>query len=62
MSYKIIDRQGTGAKANNIYNTLDEIRDDLRSYHSIDVEGAEKMTLEDLCEIGEWEVEEVKGK
>lgn len=58
--YKVIDMQGTGHMAGEVFDSKDEIRDRLRSFHSIDVEGAEKMSLNDLLEIGTWEIEEIK--
>ena len=50
--------QGTGAMSTREFETLDKVREALDSYHSVDVEGTDKMTLIDLCEIGTWSVEE----
>ena len=55
--YKIIDGQGGGLKSTEFHETLEEVRASLASFHSIDVEGAEHMTLEDLQEIGDWEIQ-----
>lgn len=60
-TYKLIDRQGGGLKKDNIYRSEDEVLDDLRSFHSADVENTDKMTLNDLLEIGEWELVKVDG-
>ncbi len=54
--YKIIDLQGGGLKKTEQHNTLESVRESLASFHSIDVENTELMTLVDLCEIGGWEV------
>lgn len=55
-TYAVIDRQGMGTMAARRFSSLEEVRDALASFHSIDVEGTEKMTLIDLCEVGEWEI------
>ncbi len=56
--YKVIDRQGTGAMSGRIFASKEDARDQLASFHSVDVENTETMTLEDLCEIGDWELVE----
>lgn len=61
MTYKIIDGQGGGLKGTEEHLTLDSVRNSLASFHSIDVEGTEKMTLGDLCEIGTWSIEDDQG-
>lgn len=59
MKYKLIDRQGGGLKEGNVYLTKNSVRDDLRSFHSVDVANAENMTLESLLDIGGWEIVEI---
>ena len=59
MKFKIVDRQGTGYMSELVFNNKDEIREQLASFHSIDVEGAMEMSLNDLLEIGDWEIEEI---
>jgi len=54
--YKIIDRQGGGLKNTEQHESLEDVRESLVSFHSIDVEGAEDMSLQDLCDIGDWDV------
>ena len=54
--YKIIDGQGGSLKADEEHKTLDEVRESLASFHSIDVDGAEEMSLQELCDIGTWDV------
>lgn len=53
--------QGGGLKRGNTYATLEEVRDDLASFHSIDVENTDKMSLNDLCEVGSWQVVDMDG-
>ena len=60
--YKLIDRQGTGTKADRIYQTKEEVREDLASFHSADISDTDKMTLDDLLEIGDWELVEAPLK
>lgn len=56
--YKIKDTQQTGEYfANGVtFKTLKEIKNQLVSYH-YDVEGIEKMSLNDILEVGGWEIE-----
>lgn len=62
MVYKIIDKQCGGYFAGGAeFATEDEVRDQLVSYHSIDCDedGAlEKMNLDEILDLGEWEIEE----
>jgi len=59
LMYRLVDRQGTGAKKDNKYRSMLEITQDLISYHSPDVPKAELMKLEDLAEIGDWAIRRV---
>lgn len=54
--YALVDRQGMGTMADRRFYSLDEVKEALQSFHSIDVEGTEKMTLIDLVEIGDWAI------
>lgn len=54
--YKIIDLQGSGLRAGMEFDTLEAVRESLASFHSIDVECAEEMGLNDLCSMGCWDV------
>lgn len=42
------------------YKSERDLRDQLRNFHSIDVEGAEDMSLDLLLDIGDWTMERVK--
>lgn len=42
--------------AGRTFSGLDEIRDHLRAFHSADVENTDRLSLEDLCEIGVWSI------
>ncbi len=64
--YQILDRQiggrlfGDGA----VYDSLEEVRQQLVSYHSIDREGEndiETLSLYDILEYGEWDVVDLEG-
>jgi hypothetical protein len=57
--YRIIDMQGMGTHENEVYETTEEIREHLASYHSIDWEGEgdiNDLTLDELCDYGGWRV------
>ena len=56
--YTIIDTQGGGLKSTEKHETLESVRESLASFHSVDVEGAEDMSLIELCEIGGWGIEQ----
>lgn len=60
--YKIIDTQGQGTFSGLSFSSLEEVKEALQNYHSSDVEGAETMSLETLCEIGGWSIAEVTLK
>lgn len=57
--YKVIDCQGGGLMSDRQFSSLEEVKEALQSFHSVDVENTDKMTLEDLCEIGSWAVEKI---
>lgn len=57
--YKLLDRQDTGAMQGMVYKTREEVLEHLKSYH-YDIENVEKMDLDDLLEIGDWELVEIK--
>lgn len=54
--YKLIDKQGMGTKEDREYTTLLCVLEDLRNYHSADVANTDKMTLNELLDIGDWEL------
>lgn len=56
--YKIICRQGTSAKAHRVYKTKKEVMEDLKNYHSYDLQ-TENKSLNELLEIGDWELIEM---
>ncbi len=59
---RIKDEQTGGYFAGGVtFETLDEVRAQLASYHSVDVESTEKMSLTDLCELGHWSVHDEQG-
>lgn len=57
--YKIIDGQGGGLMSGRYFASREAVRDQLASFHSADVANTDKMTLDDLLEIGVWELVEV---
>lgn len=62
--YKIIDGQGAGTHYDEVFKNKEEIKEHLASYHSLDWEGEEeieKLSLEELMDYGEWDIEEVEG-
>lgn len=64
MKYKIIDRQIAGREFADgaTFSTPEEVRAQLVSYHSIDStdpEQLERMTLEEVCAYGEWEIDQI---
>ena len=54
--YKLRDTQGGGMKEQLEFSTLDEVRENLFDFHSQDCELNGKETLNDLCELGGWEL------
>ena len=61
--FKIIDLQGMGTHSDELFDTQEEIRDHLISYHSVDYTGEtpiEDKTLEEILDYGEWGIEEVE--
>lgn len=56
--YRVEDLQGGGLMRSRVFESREQVREALASFHSVDVENTESMTLEDLCEIGCWEVVE----
>ena len=57
--YKLIDNEQGGLKENNIYLSKDEVKKDLAYFHSVDVSNTNKMTLDELLDVGNWELVEV---
>jgi len=53
--YKLHDRQGTGAMRDIVFKNKADVLKRLKSYHQ-DVESVDKMDLNDLLEIGDWEL------
>jgi len=65
MKFKIKDLQNTKENKylwdGKIFKTEEEGREALITFHDIDRETEIKdFSLKDLCEFGEWEIEEVK--
>lgn len=65
MPYKIIDRQGTGHMESEVFETKEEVRKRLISFHEIDWNWSGEYdigdtTLEDVLNYGEWDIEEIK--
>ena len=54
--YKLRDMQGTGMKESLQFSSLEEVRQHLIAYHSQDTELSGNETLEDMLEVGVWEV------
>lgn len=53
--YKLHDRQGTGAMQGIIFKNKAEVLKQLKSYHQ-DIKNVDKMDLDDLLEVGDWEL------
>lgn len=68
MKYRIRDLQFDcryyGGNEGCIFNTKEEIRKDLISYHSADCneESLKKMTLDEILDFGEWKIEKISDK
>lgn len=62
MKYKIwcMDRQQYFAEDSE-FETLKDVEEQLKSYHSIDTEGIEKMPLWEICEAFNWEIHNLDG-
>lgn len=58
--YKLKCLQGTDTKTKRIYKTKNEVYEDLKSYHDQDLQNGTVYELNDLLEIGEWELIEIK--
>lgn len=60
--YKLVDGQGEGLKEDIIFNSKEEVRQNLILFHSQDWEGhedIEKMDLNFLLEYGFWDIIEI---
>lgn len=62
--YRILDRQIAGRyfADGDKFETKEDVREQLISFHSIDCEedSLNKMTLDEILDFGEWELEEAK--
>jgi hypothetical protein len=61
--FKIVDAQGMGTHADELFDTKEEIREHLISYHSVDwteERDINSLTLEEIQDYGEWDIEEVE--
>ena len=61
--YKLLDTQNVGTFRNVIFDSRDQVRKQLISYHSIDWTGEkdiESLSLYDLLDYGEWELQEIE--
>lgn len=65
MKYKIHDKQTGGYFAGGAeFDTLEDMRLQLISYHSVDWTGEndiDTMSLLDIVEYGEWSIEDTEG-
>lgn len=59
--YKLKDLQGAEMRADVVYNSLEEIHEDLKEYHGQDNDTS-NWTLEDCLDIGQWEIIETPDK
>lgn len=59
--YKIIDNQGGQLKRDRVYESLEEIKDDLQDFHSTDNENARQWSLIDCLEMGLWAITDMQG-
>lgn len=64
LKYKIIDMQGQGDMETYVFNSKEEIRQHLVNFHSFDCnrESLKKMSVEEICDFGEWDIEEIDIK
>lgn len=56
--YILIDRQGTDIMKDIVFNSREEVLKALQNYHQ-DVENINNMTLDDILDIGDWELQEI---
>jgi hypothetical protein len=64
MAYKIIDNQGMGTHEEDVFETKEEVRQHLIDFHRIDYTGEEPiddMSLSDILNYGDWDIEEIKS-
>ena len=62
MKYKLLDTQHMGTFKNIIFNSKEDVREQLASYHSVDwteENDINTLSLDDLLDYGEWELLEV---
>ena len=61
MKYKILDTQLNSYFSNgDTFNTLEDIEERLREYHSVDVEEINTMSFDDICSSFGWKIVEVE--
>lgn len=62
MPYKIFcnQRQQYYCTNDTTFKTLEDCEEELKSYHSVDIEGIEIMSLNDICEAFGWEIHKVE--
>lgn len=60
MQYKLKDLQGAGMKEGLVFDTKTSVRNHLYDFHRQDTELTGEETLNDLLELGGWELIEVK--
>ena len=62
MRYQIycLQRGQHFASEDTFFNSLEDCEEQLKSYHEIDVEGIDRMSLNEICEAFGWEIEEVE--
>jgi len=64
MKYKIIDMQGAYVHIDEEFKTKEEVRQHLINYHSIDWDDEvdiNNLTLKEICDYGDWDIEEEKS-
>ena len=62
--YKIIDLQDIGTMEDKVFDTLEEVRKALASYHSVDWSGEsdiDTVELAELCDYGSWDIVNGRG-
>lgn len=58
--YKLIDRQGQGTFANKVFETKEKVYQHLLNYHEPNLNKEVVYELNDLLDIGDWELLEIQ--
>ena len=61
--YKLIDKQGAGCFLKVVFDSKEQIRKQLISFHSADCDedSLKRMSLNELLDFGEWSIKQIWG-